>query len=65
MAEFSKSPAVRVAVRVQEGRIVAASFAEDGHQTESALDFGPVTGVDLEAVFARIRFVFDGLEIAG
>ena len=64
VSTFSGDVAVRVAVRVVDGRFVAAPFAADGRPAESAMDFGPV-GAALADVFERMRFVFAVQEIAG
>jgi len=65
MATFSTANPVRAAVRVQDGRIVAQPFADDGRPTESAVEFGDVRGVDLGDVFERVRFVFSVPEVSG
>jgi hypothetical protein len=62
---FSSQNPVRAAVRVRDGQVVAAPFAEDGRQTESALDFGPVAGCDIEAVLRHISWVFGDVPIEG
>jgi hypothetical protein len=62
---FSQENPVRAAVRVRDGQIVAAPFAADGRQTESAMDFGPVAGCDIDEMFGRISWVFGGVPIEG
>ena len=62
---FSSQEPARAAVRVRDDRIVAAPFAEDGRQTESAMDFGPVAGCDIQRVMDHISWVFGGVPIEG
>ena len=62
---FSEKEAVRAAVRVQGGRIVAAPFDADDVQTESAMDFGAVAGSDIDERFRHIAWVFGDVRIEG
>jgi hypothetical protein len=62
---FSNGQPVRAAVRVRDGQIVAAPFDADDVQTESAMDFGPVAGSDIEERFRHIGWVFGGVRIEG
>lgn len=63
--QFSQERPVRAAVRVRNGQIVAAPFAADGRQTESAMEFGPVAGADIERMVAHISWVFGDVPIEG
>ena len=62
---FSEDTPVRVAIRIQEGRILAAPFDAAGVQTESGVDYGPVAGVDMLTLPQHISWVFGGLPVEG
>jgi hypothetical protein len=62
---FSQDNPVRAAMRVRDGQIVAAPFEADGRQTESAMEFGPVAGSDIEERFRHVSWVFGNVPIEG
>ena len=62
---FSEDDPVRVGIRVRDGRIEATPYAADGLPTESALDYGPVAGVDMTTLPQHVSYVFGGIPVEG